>query len=378
MSFDPQTLGRLGITEEQVELMDVAESFCRDKSDIAKVRAQLDNARGFSQDDWTAIADLGWLGVAIPEEFGGVGLSLAEVVPVVEQMGRRMMALPFLSTTLVAQALLKGGTETQKTTFLPKIAEGSVATLALSEMNGSYDLNDLETQAQRDTNGFKVSGQKVLVHNLDVAELMLLSAKLDGQTALFIFDASLIPDSARRREKLIDETKRSYEVSLDGLILPETALLDLSRTAATLTQIDLCGNLLGSAELVGATQTCLDYTLDYLRTRKQFGKLIGSYQALKHPIVDAYIGYEKARSLLYAAAHSFEEQGKGEVATRMAKVAAGRALSFAADRSIQFHGGFGFTYDCDAQLYRRRAIFHDSQFGDTRWQKKQLARLLFN
>lgn len=378
MSFDPQTLGRLGITEEQVELMDVAEAFCRDKSDIAKVRAQLDDARGFSQDDWTAIAELGWLGIAIPEDFGGVGLSLAEVVPVVEQMGRRMMALPFLSTTLVAQALLKDGTETQKTAYLPKIAEGSVATLALSEINGSYDLNDIETQAQRTTNGFKVSGQKILVQNLDAAELVLLSAKFEGQTALFIFDAALIPDSARRREKLIDETKRSYEVSLDGLILPESALLDSSQSAATLSHIDLCGNLLGSAELVGATQTCLDYTLDYLRTRKQFGKLIGSYQALKHPIVDAYIGYEKARSLLYAAAHSFEQQGKGEVATRMAKVAAGRALSFAADRSIQFHGGFGFTYDCDAQLYRRRAIFHDSQFGDTRWQKKQLARLLFN
>ncbi|GGX73779.1 isovaleryl-CoA dehydrogenase [Litorimonas cladophorae] len=378
MSFDPQTLGRLGITEEQVELMDVAESFCRDESDIAKVRAQLDDARGFSQDDWTAIADLGWLGIAIPEEFGGVGLSLAEVVPVVEQMGRRMMALPFLSTTLVAQAILKGGTETQKTTYLPKIAEGSVATLALSELNGSFDLNDIETQAQRTTNGFKVSGQKILVQNLDAAELVLLSAKFEGQTALFILDASLIPDSARRREKLIDETKRSCEVSFDGLILPESALLDLNQSTATLSHIDLCGNLLGSAELVGATQTCLDYTLDYLRTRKQFGKLIGSYQALKHPIVDAYIGYEKARSLLYAAAHSFEQQGKGEVATRMAKVAAGRALSFSADRSIQFHGGFGFTYDCDAQLYRRRAIFHDGQFGDTRWQKKQLARLLFN
>jgi acyl-CoA dehydrogenase len=378
MSFDPQTLGRLGITEEQVELMDVAEAFCRDKSDIAKVRAQLDDDRGFSQDDWSAIADLGWLGIAMPEEFGGVGLSLAEVVPVVEQMGRRMMALPFLSTTLVAQALLKGGTENQKTTYLPKIVEGSVATLALSEMNGSYDLNDIETQAQRTSSGFKVSGQKILVQNLDVAELVLVSAKFEGQTALFVLDASLIPDSARRREKLIDETKRSYEVSFEGLILPETALLDLSQTAAALSHIDLCGNLLGSAELVGATQTCLDYTLDYLRTRKQFGKLIGSYQALKHPIVDAYIGYEKARSLLYAAAHSFEQQGKGEVATRMAKVAAGRALSFAADRSIQFHGGFGFTYDCDAQLYRRRAIFHDSQFGDTRWQKTQLARLLFN
>ena len=107
------------------------------------------------------------------------------------------------------------------------------------------------------------------------------------------------------------------------------------------------------------------------------GKGVAKYQALKHTVVDAYVSYEKARSLVYAAAHSFEEQGKGEVATRMAVVGAVRALSFAADRAIQFHGGFGFTYDCDAQLYRRRAIFQDSLFGNTRWHKKKLAALLF-
>jgi len=114
---------------------------------------------------------------------------------------------------------------------------------------------------------------------------------------------------------------------------------------------------LGSAEQIGGAQACIDYTVEYLNTRKQFGKLIGSYQALKHTIVDAYVSYEKARSLVYAAAHSFEDQGKGEVATRMATVAAGRTLS---------------------QLYRRRAIFHDSLFGNTRWHKKRLSELLFN
>lgn len=378
MSFDPQALGRLGITEEQVELMDVAENFCRDKSDIAAVRAQMDELRGFNQDDWDEISALGWLGISIPEAFGGVGLSLAEVVPVVEQMGRRMMAMPIISTTVASRAILAGGTEDQKTAYLPKIAEGAIATLALSELNGSYDLGAIHAAAHRTPDGFKLTGKKVLVQNLDAAEIVVLSAKLEGQLSLFVFDADLLPSTARRREKIIDETKRSYEVKLDGILLPEISLMDADTTSVALNQIDLCGNLLGSAELVGAAQTCLEYTVDYLKTRKQFGKLIGAYQALKHPTVDAYIGYEKARSLLYAAAHSFEEQGKGEVATRMAKVAAGRALSFAADRSIQFHGGFGFTYDCDAQLYRRRAIFHDSQFGDTRWQKKKLGALLFN
>ena len=377
MSFDPQALGRLGITEEQIELMDVAENFCRETSDIAAVRGLIDDAAGFDLAVWDKVAALGWLGIAIPETYGGVGLSLAEVVPVAEQMGRRMMALPFVPTTLCAQALLAAGTETQKETYLPKIAEGMIATLALSELNAAFDLSEIETTAVRTQDGFSMTGRKVLVQNLDAAKLLVLSAKLDGQICLFAVETDLIAASQMRREIIIDETKRSYELALDGLAVPESDLMDTEKTTAALQRIDLAANLLSSAELVGGAQSCIDYTVDYLKTRKQFGKLIGSYQALKHTIVDAYVSYEKARSLLYAAAHSFEEQGKGEVATRMAAVGAGRALSFAADRAIQFHGGFGFTYDCDAQLYRRRAIFHDSLYGNTRWHKKKLAGLLF-
>jgi alkylation response protein AidB-like acyl-CoA dehydrogenase len=377
MSFDPQALGRLGITEEQIELMDVAENFCRETSDIAAVRGLIDDAAGFDPKLWDKIAALGWLGIAIPETYGGVGLSLAEVVPVAEQMGRRMMALPFTPTTLCAQALLAAGTQAQKEIYLPKISEGMIAALALSELNGSFDLTEIETVAVQNAEGYRLTGQKTLVQNLDAAQLAIISAKLEGQVCLFAIDADLISRANMRREIIIDETKRSYELTLDGVVVPENALMDKGLTPAALQRVDLAANLLSSAELVGAAQSCIDYTTDYLKTRKQFGKLIGSYQALKHTIVDAYVRYEKARSLLYAAAHSFEEQGKGEVATRMAAVGAGRALSFAADRSIQFHGGFGFTYDCDAQLYRRRAIFHDSLYGNTRWHKKKLAGLLF-
>jgi alkylation response protein AidB-like acyl-CoA dehydrogenase len=377
MTFDPQALGRLGITEEQVELMDVAETFCRDTSDIASVREHIESDAGFDTAVWQKMAALGWLGIAIPENYGGVGLSLAEVVPVAEQMGRRMMALPFVPTILAAQALQSAGTESQKEKYLPQIADGLIATLALSELNGSFDFAEIETTATRASGGYALTGHKVLVQNLDDANLLILSAMLDGKLCLFAAEADQLTHAETRREIVIDETRRSYELKLDGVILPDSALMEIEKTSAALTRIHLAGNLLGSAEQVGGAQSCLDYTVDYLKTRKQFGKLIGSYQALKHTIVDAYVSYEKARSLLYAAAHSFEEQGKGEVATRMAAVGSGRALSFAADRAIQFHGGFGFTYDCDAQLYRRRAIFNDSLFGNTRWHKKELARLLF-
>ena len=377
MSFDPQALGRLGITEEQVELMDVAENFCRDQTSIAAVRDMMANEAGLDEAANEELIKMGWFGITIPEEFGGVGLSLAEAVPVAEQIGRRLMMVPFIPTTVAAQAILTGGTQAQKETYLLKIVEHGAATLALSDANGAFDLGEIDAAAVLGTDGYVLSGTKILVENLEASETVVLSAKVKGAVRLFVFETSQIPKSAMRREILIDETKRAYTLTLDGIILPKSALMDEAKTSATLHRIDLVSNLLSSAEQVGGAQSCIDYTVDYLKTRKQFGKLIGSYQALKHTIVDAYVSYEKARSLLYAAAHSFEEQGKGEVATRMAAVGAGRALSFAADRAIQFHGGFGFTYDCDAQLYRRRAIFHDSLFGNRRWHKKQLAALLF-
>ena len=380
MDFDPQSLGRLGVSEEQVEFMDIAERFCRDHTSIAAVREMMSDDFGLGLDGsaYNEMAYMGWFGITIPEDYGGVGLTLAEAVPVAEQIGRRLMMVPFIPVTVAAQAILTGGTEAQKNQYLPKIVDEGGAALALSEVNGSFDLADIAATASLGKQGYKLSGTKILVECLDSAEFLVLSALVDGAVRLFVFEASLIPETAMRREILIDETKRSFAVTLDGIILPDTAIMDETKTAATLQRIDLAANLLGSAEQIGAAQSCIDYTVDYLQTRKQFGKPIGSYQALKHTIVDAYVGYEKGRSLLYAAAHNFEDQGKGEIATRMAAVGAGRALSFAADRAIQFHGGFGFTYECDAQLYRRRAIFHDSLFGNTRWHKKKLARLLFN
>ncbi len=377
MSFDLQTLGSLGITEEQIELMDVAEKFCRGCSDIPAVRKSMQHEPGFDAGIWEKISALGWLGIAIPENYGGAGLSLTEVVPVVEQMGRRMMAVPFVPTVLAAELLLNVGTEQQKENYLPRLSTGMIGTLAVTELNGAFDFNQIDTTAVLTPDGYLLSGQKVLVQNLDTAGLVILSAKRETEVCLFVIEKDKLSPSRIRREIVIDETKRSFELSLDGVILPESALMDIGATPAALKRALLAGNLLGSAELVGGTQSCIEYTVDYLKTRKQFGKRIGSYQALKHTIVDAYVGYEKAKSLLYAAAHSFEDQGKGEIATRMAVVGAGRALSFAADRAIQFHGGFGFTYDCDAQLYRRRAIFQDSLFGNTRWHKKELAKLLF-
>ena len=371
-------LGRIGFSEDQASLLEVATDFCQRRSPVATVRRLMEDEAGHDPAVWTELGDLGWLGVAIPEAYGGSGLGLAEVVPLVEQMGRRLMAGPFVSTTLVAQGLIAGGTEDQKREVLPRIAAGEAAALALAELDTDWEADSIACTATRQSDGrLALSGLKVLVTDANAARRILASVRLDGAPALVLLTPEDLPAGALRRETVIDETRRSFALTLDGVVLEADQLLDPGRARAALEHLHLAANLLAAADMVGGTQACIDYTLDYLRTRTQFGKVIGSYQALKHPIVEAYTRYEQARSHLYSAAHCFNEQGTGEIAVRMAKAAADVAFSFAADRSIQFHGGFGFTWDCDAQLYRRRAIWHAAQFGDAAFHRKKLARLLF-
>ena len=370
-------LGHIGFTEEQIDLLGAAERFCREKSPMEKVRELMESDLGYDVDVWKEIGDLGWLGIAIPEEYGGTGLSLTEVVPVAEQMGRRMMHSPFLASTLAAQAIIMGGDEALKKKILPQIAQGTAATLALTERNGDWDLANISTSARHNGHGYSLSGVKTFVMDILAAKWVIVSAMMEGEyPCLFIVPTDAIPSSAIRREVIIDETKRSYEVCLDDIVIDEEALLCDCTEVRVLEHIHLAANLLSAAELTGAAQSCIDYTVEYLGTRKQFGKRIGAFQALKHPTVDAFVDYQKSRSLLYAAAYNFGHQGESEVAVRMAKAKAEETLSFAADRSIQFHGGFGFTYDCDAQLYRRHAIFQASQHGDARYHKQKLAELL--
>jgi acyl-CoA dehydrogenase len=365
-------LAGIGFSEAQGDLLEVATEFCRDRSPMAKVRALMASETGFDAAVWREMAELGWMAIAVPEEFGGVGLSLAETVPVVEQMGRNMLASPFVQAALVTQVLLSDGSDAQRAEWLPQLAAGSIATLALAEAHGDWDLGHIEARAVQDKDRLKLSGKKHFVLWADSADLILVSVQYAGEPSMVLLNRTGLSPDRLRRETIIDQTKRSFALSLDGLSVPKTALIK----GANLQALNDAALLLQSAEMVGGTQAVIDYTLGYLQTRKQFGKLIGEYQALKHPMVDAYVAYEKARSHLYSAAHCHNEQGRGTVATHMAKAAADKAYAFAADRAIQFHGGFGFTHDCDAGLHRRAAIFYTSQFGDAAWHRLKLADLL--
>ncbi len=367
----------LQFSEEQAMLLDVAREFCRDKSPIAEVRAQLETATGFDQDLWDEMVNLGWAGIALPESCGGSGLGVAALVPVVEAMGRAMLGTPLVSSALAGQLLLRSANSEQTGRLLAAIASGAPATLALLE-NG--DWGDETLSLELDESG-QLQGGKKFVPDAAVASLFVVSVRHKGEVALAVVRSDQLVDGALQANTLIDQTKRSANVDFTGVRVADSDVIGGPQVAAALRDVRLLGALLVAAEATGSAGACLDTVVEYLNTRKQFGKLIGSYQALKHPAVDILLSLDSARSFIYHAASLVGDDPLGkdaEIASRMAKAQATEALSYAGDRAVQFHGGMGFTYECDAQLYIRRAQWSQQQFGDAQHHRKRLAALLLD
>ena len=370
----------LTFNDEQSMILDSAREFCRDKSPITAVRGLLQDERGFDSAVWQQMVDLGWLGLAIPEAHGGSELGVGTLVPIAECMGRTLLSTPFFSSTLAAQAILRAGSTAQQEAKLPAIATGSIATLALLEGEDWGD-ETVTTTATVAGDQVTLQGEKCYVADAGVAQLFVVKANSGGDTVLVLVERSQLADSAIRPHTLIDETKRAAKVDFSGVVVSTEALISGDKVAAALRDVGLLGALLVAAEATGSTAACLDTVVEYLKTRKQFGKLIGSYQALKHPTADMLCGMDSARSHIYHAASVLPDGAldkDAEIACRMAKAQATGALEFAGDRAVQFHGGMGFTYECDAQLYIRRAQWTRQQFGDAYHHRKRLAGLLLD
>jgi alkylation response protein AidB-like acyl-CoA dehydrogenase len=290
-------------------------------------------------------------------------------------MGRNLSATPWLSTQLFIQGLLAGDAELAAA-WLPGVAEGAIGTVALSEPDGDWDLTRAGLRVEESTAGVSLTGTKTLVLDAAAAELVLVSGRLDDEPALVLITRAELAAASLARETLIDETRRSYELRLDGLQVPAGRLIRGARAGAALARIRAAGLLLISAESAGGIAGVLELIVEYLNTRTAFGRRIGSYQGLKHPTVDILIGLERSRSHVYHAASLLDAGEPAEVALRMAKAESSDSFAFAGDRAIQFHGGFGFTWECDAQLYLRRALWAQYAFGDAAHHRKKLADLV--
>jgi len=367
----------LGFSEEQAMLLDVAREFCRDKSPIAAVRAQLETASGYDSALWDDMVALGWTGIALPESCGGSGMGVATVVPVVEAMGRALLGTPLVSTTLAAQLLLRAAVGARLEGVLSDIAAGAPATVALLE-NADWGATRIGCALGADG---VLHGRKLFVTDAAAARLLVVVVEYRAAPALAIVRSEQLAAGAIEPHTLIDQTKRSASVDFSGVVVASADLVTGGAVESALRDLHLLGALLTAAEAIGSAASCLDTVVDYLKTRKQFGKLIGSYQALKHPAVDILTAVDSGRSFIY---HGATLAGDGpldrdaEIACRMAKAHATETLVYAGDRAVQFHGAMGFTYECDAQLYLRRALWSQQQYGDAQHHRKRLASLLLD
>ncbi|MDC0068777.1 acyl-CoA/acyl-ACP dehydrogenase [Gammaproteobacteria bacterium] len=366
---------QITFSDEQTMLLDTATEFCRKHSPIESVRARLD-ADQIDATTWKEITDLGWLGINVPEEFGGLGLGLSCVVPVAESMGRYLMGSPYNGAITASECLATSGSRGQREEWLPKIVSGAIGSMALIETNGSWVLDQIEAQAIAREDTFELSGAKCFVTDADAADFYIVSVNVQAKARLVLVKREQIPDGNLHRETVIDETRRSYQLDLDGITVPVDQLLEGSDFQA----IEFASLLLLSAEITGGLVGSIHTIVEYLNTRRAFDKVIGSYQALKHPTVKILLDLEASRSHLYHAATVLADDnaGEAEIALRMAKAHGSAAFAFAGDRAVQFHGGFGFTYECDAQLYLRRALWCQYQFGDEAYHRQLLEPILLD
>jgi alkylation response protein AidB-like acyl-CoA dehydrogenase len=371
-------------TEEQEILARTARELVTSRSPLRRVRELREDPTGFSRELWSAMAELGWLGIAVPEAYGGAGLGWAEVAIVMEEAGRGLLPEPLVGTVLLgATALVLGGSDAQKRAHLPPLVGGErLFAAAYQEAESRYDVAHVATRAERAGGGWKLTGEKIQVLDGHVADWLVVSARTAGAVAdrdgVTLF---LVPREASgvrvERQWRVDHRPAAL-VALDGVTVPSDAVLGAEGQGAALLGRVLDRATIGlAADMLGGMAATFEMTLDYLKTRKQFGVPIGSFQALKHRAARCFIEIELARSVVTAAAHAADGGADADVArlASAAKARVGDAFNSIANEGVQMHGGIGMTDEHDVGLYLKRARGADVQFGDAAFHRDRVARL---
>jgi pimeloyl-CoA dehydrogenase small subunit len=361
-------------TDEQRLLRDSVDRLLADRYTFDKRRAYLAEPEGWSRAMWAQYAELGLLGLPFAEEHGGFGGGAIDVMLVMEAFGRVLAVEPYLATVvLCGTALRLAGTEAQKSTLLPQIAEGKlVLAFAHGERQARYDLTDVLTTATPKSGGWVLEGAKTVVGHGDNAEILIVSARTAGErddadgVSLFLVDGKA-SGIARRSYTMRDGT-RAAEISLSAVEVGRDALIgEVGAAFPIIERVVEAGIAATAAEAVGAMETSQAMTLEYLKTRRQFGKPIGENQALQHRASEMFMSLEQGRSMAMLAAMMVDEPDAAERAHNiaMAKVAVGQAARFVSQNAVQLHGGIGMTEEYAVGHYFRRCMVIEHTFGDT-------------
>jgi alkylation response protein AidB-like acyl-CoA dehydrogenase len=361
-------------TEEQEQLRAAVRRFLTEKSPEPEVRRLMETVPGYDAGVWRqAAGQLGLTGLAIPEKFGGSGSGYVELTVVFEEMGAALLCAPFFATVaLAANLLLSIDDEIAKADYLPGLASGDViATVALAEPSGRWDEAGVSLAATGSAGAWTLTGEKLYVLDGAVADLFLVVARTPAGVSVFAVERGA-PGLTVQPLATMDQTRKQARVRLDAT---PARLLGAEGTgwAAVSRMLDLAAVAL-AAEQVGGAQRVLDMAVDYAKTRVQFGKPIGSFQAIKHKCADMFLEVESARSAAYYGGFVAQDVDELPVAASLAKAYCSEAYLHAAAENIQIHGGIGFTWEHPAHLYFKRAKSSELLFGDPAYHRELLAQ----
>ena len=372
------------LNEDEAMLRDSAEGFFNDKAPVSALRKLRDtnDAIGFDRDLWREMADMGFAGVLIPEEFGGVDMGYMAAGLLAEQMGRNLSASPFFSSAVLgASAINSGGSDDQKTQYLPAISSGkTIIALALDE-GGKHNPAGMTATAKKSGNGFQISGVKAMVVDGHVADALIVAARTSGAPgdkdglSLFIVDPKTKGVTTERT--IMVDSRNAARIDFDNAEVSGDALLGpLDGGVAILDKVLSGGRAVLAAELLGASSQAFAITTEYLKERKQFGKIIGEFQALQHRAAHLYSELEVCRSAVLAALTALDagDENAGLYAG-MAKAKLGNTAKLAALEGVQMHGGVGMTDEYDIGLFLKRIRAPQELFGDAHYHMDAIAKM---
>jgi acyl-CoA dehydrogenase len=377
----------LVLTEEQEILQRTARELVQAKAPVSRLRALRDakDADGFSRALWQEMAQLGWLGIVVPEQYGGAGLGWRELMVVVEECGRNLLPEPITGTILLgATAVLLGGSEVQKQAVLPGVAAGErLLALAYQEAGSRYDHRRVTTRAERAGAGWKLTGEKLHVLDGHVADTFVVSARTGGEAddaagiTCFLVGRDAPGVTVERMWRVDD--RGAAIVRLDGVTVSAEAVLGGEGQGADLLQRTLDrATILTTAAMLGGMTACFEMTLEYLKTRQQFGVPIGSFQALKHRAARCYMELELCRSIVMAAHEALDRGADDAQIGRLAGAAKARcteAYLLIGNEGVQMHGGIGMTDEHDVGFHLKRARALEMEFGDAAFHRDRVARI---
>ena len=322
---------------------------------------------------WRQMVELGWTGLAVPEDAGGVGMKTIAVAALVEEVGRVALPSPLVSTLVATMVLRAAGA----VVWLERITGGEAASLAATNVDGSWEPGDTGVIVQSEGNRTFLNGTAAFVQDARKAAFFVVSARGPAGVALYGVPANA-PGLTITPDRIVDLTRDQATLTLTNVVVDAAAVVaPEGRGVAALEAATPAILTIVAADLCGAAEWQLQTTTEYAKTRVQFDHPIGFFQAVKHPIVNMMLAVDRARSLTYAAACAIDHEPDDALRlARMAKAAAADAAAFCSDRSIQLHGGIGFTWECDVHLYFKRQKHNQLLYGDAAYQRAKLAELL--